>query len=89
MDAKDDFWVQAMKGLPTCKFLRRPVPIAELDSQCQGRLKADWENLKAKMVPGDQIWPFKLDVRSHLGMRRGFLVLRCGKPIGGIVTLVS
>ena len=89
MDSEYDFWVHAMKGLPRFRCVRRPVSIAELDAQCHGRQKAEWEELRAKMEPGDEIWPFKFDARSYLGLRQGFLVLRRGKPIGGIVTMVS
>jgi hypothetical protein len=81
------FWKQAMRGLPWFRFLRRSLTTSLLDE-----LLGDWDEwleLKAKIEPGDKIWPFEIHVRSYLGMRKGFLVLRCGKPIGGIVGIVS
>lgn len=90
MDAEVDFWIRAMKGLPWFRFLRRPLSVDHLDEQFQGSfLEREWEGLKTRMKPGDQIWPFEFNVRSYLGMRQGYLVLRRGKPIGGVVTVVS
>ena len=41
------------------------------------------------MEPGDEVWPFCLHVRKYLGMRSGYVVLRGGITIGGIITEVS
>ena len=86
-----DFWEQAArKGLPWFRWLRRSVPIAELDDTFQdGRLREEWKQLKEQIQPGDQVWPFAFHMRSYLGLRKGYLVLRRSKPIGGIVTEVS
>jgi len=89
MTTEDAFWQKAMSGLPRFRWLRRPTPVAELDALFNGRLRAEWEALKMRIEPGDQIWPFELNVRSYLGLRKGYLVLRRGKPIGGIVHIVS
>ncbi|HEY2881797.1 MAG TPA: hypothetical protein VGJ15_05175 [Pirellulales bacterium] len=76
-----------MKGLPWFRWLRRPIQVEELDAKLSE--SPDWKVLRGEIKPGDKIWPFKLHARKYLGMRQGFLVLRCDKPIGGIVTLVS
>jgi hypothetical protein len=85
------FWTEAArKGLPRFRFLRRSTTVDELDRLCQGtRLEAEWERLKASLQPGDRIWPFSFNVRAYLGLREGYVVLRNGKPIGGIVMTVS
>ncbi len=90
MDSDDDFWkLAARKGLPWFRFLRRPVPVRQLDDEFPGRLQTEWQTLKGKMQDGDKIWPFCFHVRSYLGMRSGYIILRRGKPIGGLVTIVS
>jgi hypothetical protein len=86
-----EFWnLVVRKGLPRFRFFRRSTSPGLLDCTfLGGRLQADWENLKAQMLPGDRIWPFEFNVRAYLGLRRGYIVLRRGRPVGGIVTEVS
>jgi hypothetical protein len=86
-----EFWEKAArKGLPSFRWFRRPLSPERLDPELLGTfLAAEWQALKARMQPGDQIWPFEFHVRSYLGMRRGYVVLRRGRPIGGVVTLMS
>jgi len=60
-------------------------PASQLDRRFIGsRLEAEWERLKAQMQPGDEIWPFEINVRSYLGLRRGYVLLRGGRPVGGM-----
>jgi hypothetical protein len=90
MDPESEFWMRAMKGLPWFRWFRQSVSAEELDAKFQnGRLKDEWEALRTKMKQGDRIWPFEIHVRRYLGMRRGFIVVRRGKPVGGIVTISS
>lgn len=86
-----EFWRQAAtRGLPWFRMFRRSISIEQIDREMSGSsLESEWLTLRAKMQPGDQIWPFKFDVRSYLGMRSGYIVLRKGKPLGGLVILVS
>jgi hypothetical protein len=86
-----EFWEQAArKGLPRFRFLRRPLSPERLDCELRGTLlEDDWLQLRSRMQPGDRIWPFEFHVRRYLGMRRGYLVLRKGRPLGGVVTVVS
>lgn len=85
------FWQQAARrGVRWFRFLRRPMSIADLDRHFEGTYsQEEWQALKAKMEPGDDVWPFCFHVRKYLGMRSGYVVLRGGEPIGGIVTIVS
>jgi hypothetical protein len=85
------FWEEATrKGLPRFRFLRRSTPLAELDRRFRGTLlESEWERLKASLQPGDRIWPFSFNTRAYLGLREGYVVLRNGKPVGGIITTVS
>jgi hypothetical protein len=91
MMAEAEFWEQAARtGLPRFRFFRRSLSPERLDRELLGtNLAADWQALKARMQPGDRIWPFEFHVRRCLGMRRGYLVLRQGRPVGGVVTMVS
>ena len=91
MAANDEFWeLAARKGLPWFRFLRRSISTEQLDRELLGsRLEDEWLKLRSRMQPGDQLWPFEFHVRRFLGMRRGYLLLRRGRPIGGVVTAVS
>ena len=85
------FWMEASwKGLPWFRFLRRPLSPDQLNRELLGtRLEGEWLQLRSQMRPGDQFWPFEFHVRRYLGMRRGYLMLRRGHPVGGVVTGVS
>jgi hypothetical protein len=91
MDNEAAFWELAVReGLPSWRFLRRPVPLEQLDREFIGtRLECEWLRLKELMRPGDQLWPFEFNVRPYLGLRRGYVLLRGGRPVGGVVTVVS
>jgi hypothetical protein len=91
MNAEAQFWMQAVsRGLPWFRLFRRPIPVQQLDQEMAGTLlESEWLELKAIMEPCDQIWPFRFDVRSDLGMRQGYIVLRSGEPLGGLVTRSS
>lgn len=91
MTEEAQLWQQAaQQGLPWFRFLRRPLALEQLDSKFQGtRLEGEWLRLRSRMKSGDQVWPFEFHVRRYLGLRRGYVVLRDGRPIGGVVTEVS
>ena len=91
MTDEEEFWKQAAaKGLPWFRWFRRSIPIQQIDQEMEGTKREEaWNCLKAKMEPTDKIWPFKFHIRSCLGMRSGYVVLRKGKPIGGVVLLLS
>ena len=91
MNVETEFWEQAVRdGLPWFRFLRRPIPPAQLDQEFLGtKLEADWLQLKAQIQHGDELWPFEFTVRKFLGIRKGYVLLRHCKPVSGIVTIVS
>lgn len=91
MTTEIEFWIQvASNGVPWFRRFRRSVPIEQLDREMSGsRLESEWMRLKSSLEPHDKIWPFQFNVRKHLGMRRGYIVLRNGKPIGGLAIEVS
>lgn len=51
----------------------------------------EWEELKAAMLPGDELWAFSSPAESwkHLAGRAGFAVVRDGVPIQVIVTVMN
>lgn len=91
MTLEPEFWNDVVRrGLPRFRWLRRPVDTAVLDSGLKdGGLAKEWLKLRSSLQPGDEVWPFELHFRKYLGMRKGYVVLRDGRPIGGLVTLVS
>ena len=86
-----EFWsLAAKKGLSWFRFFRRSISVKRIDRELGGTvLEREWLSLKLKMQPHDKIWPFEFHIRNYLGMRKGYIVLRRGKPIGGIVTALS
>jgi hypothetical protein len=83
-----EFWRRVVReGLPRFRWLRRSIDVVTLDLRFG--TWAEWLRLKERLHPGDKIWPFEFHVRSYLGMRRGFVALRRGELVGGVVTEVS
>jgi hypothetical protein len=56
-----------------------------------GGLSPQWEQLKAQMQPGDQLWTFasKPDSWRHLAGRAGVALIRDGAAIAVITTLMN
>jgi hypothetical protein len=84
-----EFWALVLRrGLPRFRWLRRPVRLAAADATLRGH--PDWPALRARVAVGDAIWPFRLPrSRRVWGHREGFVVLRRGRLVGGVITLVS
>jgi len=91
MNDEATFWDEAArKGLPWFRSLRHPLPPEQLDRELIGtQLEDEWSRLKEQIQPGDQLWPFEFYVRRYLGLRQGYLLLRRGRPVGGVVTVMS
>lgn len=47
-----------------------------------------WIFAREKYTEGDKIWPFVINPHT-MSMRVGFVVVRNGRPVAGIVTRVS
>jgi len=50
-----------------------------------------WEEFKAAMLPGDELWTFSspADSWKHLAGRAGIAIVRNGVPVRIIITLMS
>ena len=80
-------WREAARHVPfKFRWLGRSLDIATVDTQVAGM--ADWQDLRACLEPRDRICPFTIN-RNTLAMRQGFVVIRNGMAIGGVVTLGS
>jgi len=80
---KDDFWRKARKHIPC---FSTSLKIAEFD---EAILTPEQLNaLQALVQPGDSIYPFAMNVDTR-AMRLGYVVLRRGKPVGGIIKVRS
>jgi hypothetical protein len=62
------------------------VPLAEIDVQYPSW--DEWRRIRSTLLPGDQIWPFLFN-RNTLAMPSGYVIIRDGKPIDALITLVS
>lgn len=80
---EEDFWAQAGKHAP---WFSSPLSVEEIDE-----LLGDWPKwleLKDSLKTGDRILPFAFNVGT-MAMRQGYVVVRDGRPVGGVVTLLS
>jgi hypothetical protein len=48
----------------------------------------EWASLRSQILPSDRIYPFAINLDT-MAMRLGYVVLRNGKPIGGVVVISS
>jgi hypothetical protein len=84
---EEDLWAAAATRIPlSYKWLRRSVSVDSMDAEFGGF--PEWVELRERVLPSDRICPF-INNPDSLAMRQGFVVIRDGKPIGGIVTFVS
>lgn len=75
-------------GLPRFRWFRHPVSLTAADLALDGH--PDWPPLRSELMAGDKIWPFRYPRSLRVwGHREGFVVLRGGQFIGGIVTISS
>lgn len=82
-DSPQDFWRVASRHTP-CFLSSLTVEVVD------GVLH-DWhesQELRATIEPGDRILPVAINVDS-LSMRLGYVVLRAGEPVGGVIKVSS
>ena len=84
---EDQLWRVAANCVPfRYRWLKATLTVDAIDSELEA-LDA-WPDLRRRIADGDRICPFEINADST-SMRRGYVVLRAGQPIGGVVTLVS
>jgi hypothetical protein len=84
---EESLWRAAMRHAPlSYRWFGRSLTIMELDLQM--RDAPQWLAAKKSIQAGDRIWPFVFNSNT-LAMRKGYVIVRKGKPITGIVTVVS
>lgn len=73
-------------GITDDRIVRAPDAAKPFGFQHQA-----WEEFKAAMLPGDEIWTFSSpqDSWQHLAGRTGIALVRKGIPIRTIVTLMN
>lgn len=56
-----------------------------------GRRNAEWEELKQSIRPGDCLFHYRSDEESwnNLSGREGYILIRRGKPIAGVLVRMS
>jgi hypothetical protein len=85
--SEQELWQAAARHAPfTYRWFRRTLSIQELDEKHAGWNA--WDECRRKLQPGDLIWPFCFN-RNTSAMRSGFVVIRAGRPVTGVVTIVS
>jgi hypothetical protein len=86
----------SMHVIPT-EWLTEKVSVADAeaanmsDGRPFGFQHLKWEKLKAKMVPGDELWEFHSPPSTwvHLMGREGYAVVRQGQIIESLITSAS
>lgn len=88
-NSETEMWELIVRhGLPRFRWLRRSVPLSVADATLDNH--PEWPALRAQLAPGDAIWPFRYPrSRRVWGHREGFVVLRRGRFVGGIISVVS
>jgi hypothetical protein len=84
---EEEFWREAMRHAPFAyRWCGKSIAVADLDAQLGHH--AEWIVLRKQIEAGDRIWPFAINPDTS-AMRTGYVVVRKGKAIGGVVTIVS
>jgi hypothetical protein len=81
--SEEDFWKAASNHVP---YFSSPLSVDELDESLGNW--SQWVDLRAQVQPKDRIFPFAINVDTK-AMRLGYVVIRQGKPIGGVVKVAS
>ncbi len=82
-----ELWREAMRHVPlSCRWFGRSVAVSELDAQFGDWL--EWRSARKLVREGDRIWPFLINPWT-MAMRKGYVIVRDGKPIGGVLTELS
>ena len=90
---EEQLWREAMRHAPlSYRWFGRSLTVVEIDEdRAIDGLPRDWpawRTVKEQLQPGDKIWPFVVNPWT-MAMRAGYVVVRRGKPITGVVTVVS
>jgi len=84
---EEQLWREAMRHAPlSYRLFGRTLSVIEIDKELGG--SAPWHELKAKMRPGDKVWPFLINPWT-LAMRAGYVVVRRRRPVSGVVVVLS
>lgn len=80
------FWQIAARHVPfSYRWFPRSLSLSDVDAKLSS---GEWEELKSQIKGGDKICRFGINPDS-MAMRRGYVVIRRRKPIGGIIVEVS
>lgn len=84
---EEEFWKLVVRhGLPWFRRFRRSTSIEQVDAALTDW--PAWLELRSKIQPGDQIWPFLFPrSKKYWGKKRGYVVLRSRSFVGGLVTI--
>lgn len=80
---EEALWSLASKHVP---LFGSPISTGEVDKILESW--QEWVLLRTHILPSDRIYPFAINLDT-MAMRLGYVVLRNGKPIGGIVVISS
>ncbi len=85
--SESQLWESAARRTPfSYRWLGRSLTVADVDAEHAAY--PAWQVLHASIRLWDRICPFVINPNS-MAMRKGYVVIRDGVPIGGTVTISS
>ena len=87
---EDELWRIAAQNVPLrYRLWRQSLSIEQVEQMEPDVVhNAEWAKLKQNLCEEDKIWPFEFN-RNTLAYRKGFVIIRKGKPISGLISLSS
>lgn len=84
---EEHLWQEAVRHAPpSYRWFGRSLRIDDVEQEL--RHCPAWQQMKERIQPGDKIWPFVINPWT-MAMRVGYVVVRHGKPVAGVVTALS
>jgi hypothetical protein len=74
-------------------WLHKQVSVTEVEDDIKNSelFVSRWNHLKAGLQPGDEVWSFvsPADTWKHLTGRAGYVIVREGRLVDGMVTMMN
>ncbi|ADB15113.1 hypothetical protein Psta_0423 [Pirellula staleyi DSM 6068] len=85
-DEQQLWWEALRHAPPSFRWFGRSLGTEDVDQELPD--SPEWHRIRDTIQPGDMIWPFLINPWT-LAMRAGYVIVRHGKPVHCIVTVLS
>jgi hypothetical protein len=87
IEDEQQLWYEAMRHVPiSYRWFGRTIDVERIDAAL-GEMP-EWLTARKELQAGDKIWPFSINPGT-LAMRQGYVIVRDGRFMSGVVTVVS